>query len=201
MDLQTLRTQVRELIEEKDTSNLTDSVLNDLIERATQRIESDFADDYGVTPRQMISTDSGTITASGYPLPSDWLRARSVSIGDSILRYAPPEKMPQESQNQDATVNLVYYANIPKLVNDTDTNWLLDIASRVYVYGTVIEYTFWNAESDIDRNSYINAYIDAREKTGRANSPRPSGGWQRAKGEQRGHYSIVGSNMIFGYSY
>ena len=200
MDLITLRDQVRELVEET-SSNLTDSVLNDLIERATQRIEADYATDTVPTPRQMMERDSGTITANGYPLPSDWLRARSVSIGDIILRYAPPEKMPQESQNEDATVSLIYYANIPKLVNDTDTNWLLDIASRVYVYATVIEYTLWNADSQVDRAEYVGAYRDARDATGRANSPRASGGWQRAKGEQRGHYSIVGSNMIFGYSY
>lgn len=201
MDLATLRSQVREIVEEKDTVNLTDAVLNDLVERSTQRIETDYADDYGVTPRQMMASDSGTILSAGYPLPSDFMRARSVRIGSSTLRYIAPESLPAETQQQDATVDIIYYANIPKLVNDTDTNWLLDIASRVYVFATLIEYTLWNAESDIDRGTTAELYTDARDKTARANSPRPSGGFQRAKGEQRGHYSIVGSNMIFGYTY
>ena len=179
-------------------SNLSDSILNDLIENATQQIESDYATDTVPTPRQMMERDSGTITANGYPLPSDWLRARSVSIGDATLRYAPPEKMPQESQNQDATVNLTYYAKIPSLVNDTDTNWLLDLASRVYVYCGCVQVAYWNKD---DPSPWLGYYRDARDATGRANSPRSSGGWQRAKGEQRGHYSIVGANMIFGYSY
>lgn len=197
MDLQTLRNQAREMYSECP-SNLTDSILNDLIEYATQEIEADYAKDHIPTPRQMMARDSGTITASGYPLPSDFLRARSVSIGDSVLRYAPPEKMPQESQNEDATVNLIYYANLPKLVNDTDTNWLLDIASRVYVYATCIQIANWSKDAPAVWATY---YATARDATGRANSPRSSGGWQRAKGEQRGHYSIVGANMIFGYSY
>lgn len=200
MDLQTLRDQVRELLSES-SANLSDAVLNDLIERATQRIESDYTSDYGAVPRQMVSSVSGTITDTGYPLPADYLRPRSVSIGDSTLRYVAPELMPQTSQQVDATVSIVYYKRLDKLVNDTDTNWLLDIASRVYVYGTAVEYTMWNRESFQDRDAYANVYTESRKQTGRSNSPRSAGGWQRAKGNQQGSYSIVGENMIFGYTY
>ncbi len=199
MDLQTLRAQVRDLVSES-SSNLSDSTLNDLVERATQRIESDYSNDYGAKPRQMMESTSGTITATGFPLPSDWLRARSVSIGDATLRYTAPENLPQESQKQDATVRLVYYKKLDKLVNDTDTNWLLDLASRVYVYATAIEYSLWNRE-DGQEAKYTSFYVDARDQTARANSPRPSGGFQRSKGEQMGYYSIIGSNMVFGYTY
>lgn len=199
MDLQTLRDQVRDLVSE-DSTNLPDSTLDDLIERATQRIETDFTDDYGVTPRQMVAKTSGTITEDGFLLPSDWLRARSVSIGDSILRYVPPEKIPQTSQGVDSTVNLVYYQKLDKLVNDTDTNWLLDTASRVYVYGTAIEYARWNKDAN-DEVVYAGYYKDAIDKTSRANSPRPSGGFGRAKGRQLGEYTIIGDYMVFGYSY
>ena len=201
MDLATLRSQVRELVEEKDTANLTDAVLNDLIERATQRIEADYTDDYGATPRQMMATASGTITSTGFALPSDFLRARAVRIGNATIRYASPEMLAATSEQEDSTVDIVYYARLPKLVNDTDTNWLLDIASRVYVYATVIEYTMWNVETEIDKNSYASVYTEAKDQTGRSNSPRSAGGWQRNKGHHQGHYTVIGENMVFGDLY
>lgn len=200
MDLKTLRDDVRDLLDET-SGNLSDPVLNTLIERATQRIEADFADDYGETPRQMITAINGTIAATGFALPSDWLRARSVKIGDAILRYVAPELMPNESSGEDSTVYLVYYARIPKLVNDTDTNWLLDIASRVYVYATAVEYTLWNKEAAQDRANYQQEYMMASDTTARSNSARSSGGFQRFKAQMQGTYSVVGDNMIFGYQF
>ena len=196
MTLQTLRNQVRDLLSE-DAENLPDATLNDLIERASQRIESDYTKDTNVTPRQMIVSTSGTITSTGFPLPSDWLRARVVRIGDYILRYVSPEMVPVVSEQQDATVEIYYVRTIPKLVNDTDTNWLLDLAARVYLYATAVEYCYWNDEEETTRQRYLNAYGEARDGTGRANSPRPVGGWKRGISNQRGHYTIVGSNMVF----
>ncbi len=198
MDLQTLRNQVRDLLSE-DSSNLTDSMLDDLIERCTQRAEQDFADDYGVTPRQMLESVTGTITANGYQLPSDWLRARTVKRGDDHLRYRPLEDMPQDSAGEGSEVYITYYKQIPKLVNDTDTNWLLDRASRLYVFGTALEYTYWNRESEQDRGRYFQEYNDSMQKVSRSNSPRPSGGFGRTRGRQHGFYSIRGDYMIFGY--
>jgi len=200
LDLATLREQVRELLSET-VGNLPDSTLNDLIERATQRIESDYTNDYGPVPRQMIEMDSGTITDTGFALPSDFLRARTVRIGDSTLRYTSPESIPSTSEGVDSTVDIVYYARLAKLVNDTDTNWLLDIASRVYIYATAVEYTMWDSESLQNKDSYANVYTEAMKQTGRSNSPRSAGGWMRGKGHQAGFYSIVGENMIFGYRY
>ena len=199
MDLQTLRAEVRDLLSE-DSSNLSDPTLDTLIERATQRIESAYGNDYGVTPRQMISYTTGTISADGLQLPSDFLRARVVKIGDNHYRYQPLENMPNTTAGEDSEVHLTYYAKLDKLSADTDTNWLLDLASRVYVYGTAIEYTLWNRESEGDRARYIEEFSNALEETGRANSPRPSGGFGRSKGRQHGFYSVRGDYMIFGYS-
>lgn len=44
-------------------------------------------------------------------------------------------------QRQDApfTVTASYYARAPYLAADTDTNWLLDSASDLYLYGALIE--------------------------------------------------------------
>lgn len=200
MDLATLRDQIRDLLSETSGS-LSDSSLDELIERATQRIESDYTSDYGATPRQMVASTSGTITTTGFALPSDYLRARSVKIGDSVLRYTAPEVMPSESEQVDATVNILYYARIPKLVNDTDTNWLLDIASRVYVFATCVEYTMWHRESMQDKESFASVYEEARDATGRSNSPRSAGGFQRGKGQGGGFYTVVGENMVFGFRY
>ena len=116
----------------EDPANLTDSTLDTLIERATQRIESAFGNDYRVTPRQMIEATTGTIGAQGLALPSDFLRARVVKIGDNHHRYRPLEDMPSDSAGEGTEVRVTYYKRLDKLVNDTDSNWLLDIAVRAW---------------------------------------------------------------------
>ncbi len=199
MTLATLRNQVRDVVKDFDTGNLSDSTLDDLIERATQRIETDYADDYGTTPRQMIEKLSQTVLSTGWPIPSDWLRARAVRIGNQTLRYTAPENMPDEVQQEDATLVATYYKKLDRLVNDTDTNWLLDTASRVYVYATAIEYAIWNKSELEDKGGYMAEYVSARDATARANSPRPSGGFGRQSGHQQGYYTIVGTNLIPGY--
>jgi hypothetical protein len=199
LDLATLRSQVRELVSET-VGNLPDSTLDDLIERATQRVEVDYSDDRGSKPRQMLGQLSGTVTSNGLALPADFQRARTVRIGSRNMRYTALENMPTETAQVDADVTGSYYKRIDKLVNDTDTNWLLDIGSRVYVYATAIEYTFWNKESIQDRSEYRSEYIDAAKTLARANSPRPAGGFGRSAGHVGGYYSINGDYMVFGGS-
>jgi len=180
--------------------NYPNATVDDHIERATQRIEVDYADDYGAKPRQMIGQLTGTVVAEGLLLPTDFQRARTVRIGSRNMRYTALENMPTETANVDAAVTGAYYKRIPKLVNDTDTNWLLDIGSRVYVYATAIEYTYWNKESVQDRAGYQSEYKDAAKTLARANSPRPAGGFGRSHGHIGGYYSINGEHMIFGGS-
>ena len=119
-------------------------------------------------------------------------------IGNSILRYYAVEGMGEESASQDSELFLTYYQQIPKLVNDTDTNWALDRSSRVYVYGTALEYTYWNLESAKDRATYLNEYTAAMQRTSRSNSPRPSGGFGRTSGKQHGFYCIRGDYIVIG---
>jgi hypothetical protein len=199
LDLATLRDQVRELLSET-VGNLPDPTLNVLIERATQRIEVDYADDRGAKPRQMLGQLTGTVTSDGLALPSDFQRARTVRIGSRNMRYTALENMPAETAQVDADVTGAYYKRIDKLVNDADTNWLLDIGARVYVYATAIEYTFWNKDSMQDRESYRSEYRDAAGTLARANSPRPAGGFGRSSGHIGGYYSINGDYMVFGGS-
>lgn len=198
MDLSTLRTQVRTLLSET-VGNLPDSTLDDQIERATQRIEVDYSDDRGAKPRQMLGQLTGTVTSLGLLLPSDFQRARTVRIGSRNMRYKSLESMPTETAQVDGAVTGAYYKRIPKLVADTDTNWLLDIASRVYVYATAIEYTFW-AKDATERAGYKREYRDAAVTVARANSPRPAGGFGRGSDRVGGFYSINGDYMIFGGS-
>ncbi len=190
MDLQTLRDQVRDLVSEESV-NLTDSTLNDLIERCRQRAEADFADDYGTAPRFMMAKYSSQVFEifNGVPIPPDCLRIKTVKIGDSVLRYVPIENVQTTTAGIGSTVDLDYLQKIPNLTQDTDTNWLLDNASRVYVYGTALEYAYWNREAE-GRAVYHQAYTEAVEKTSRAFSYRPSGVLRRSKGRQNGTYSI-----------
>ena len=190
MDLQTLRDQVRDLLSES-SSNLSDSTLNDLIERCRQRAEADFADDYGTAPRFMMAKYSGQVFEifNGVPIPPDCLRIKTVKIGNSILRYVPIENVQTTTAAIGSTVDLDYLQSIPNMTQDTDTNWLLDNASRVYVYGTALEYAYWNREPE-GRVLYDQAYREAVEKTARAFSYRPSGGFKRSRGREYGAYSI-----------
>lgn len=197
MDLSTLRDQVRDLVSET-VGNYPDSTLDGHIENATQRIEVDYSDDRGTKPRQMLGQLTGTVTYLGLALPTDFQRARTVRIGSRNFRYTSLENMATDTSQVDADVTGAYYKRIPKLINDTDTNWLLDIASRVYVYATAIEYTYWNKESQQDRASYQAEYRDAAKTVARANSPRPAGGFGRSSGVVGGYYSINGDYMVFG---
>ncbi len=168
------------------------------MEYATERIESDYSDGFDAKPRQMLARTSGTVTSSGLALPSDFLRAKTVRIESRNYRYTALENIATESSQVDATANLIYYKKLDRLVNDTDTNWLLDLASRVYVYATAIEYTLWNDEAAEDRNKYTEQYMDAALTTARANAPQPSTAWGRSTDHVGGVYSIDGNYIIFG---
>ena len=198
-----MRDEVRDLLKESEAQgNYPNSTLNQHIEYATQRIESDFiSDEYDMKPRQMLARASGLVTSSGFALPSDLLKPKTVRIGSRNFRYTSLENISTESSQVDSTVNLVYWKKLEKLVNDTETNWLLDIASRVYVYATAIEYTYWNKESVQDRAEYMKEYGDCAATTARANAPQPSTGFGRSSDHIAGYYSIDADYIVFGQVY
>jgi hypothetical protein len=57
-------------------------------------------------------------------------KAHHYSIHGNQLEFVPP-------LSEDTEIELTYYARIPALEEDTDTNWLLDTWPDLYIYGAL----------------------------------------------------------------
>lgn len=193
---QELREEVRDLLS-RNTEDLPNSSLDPMIDRASQRIETDFASDYLPTPRQMLfSVNTIIFDEDGAPLPTDLLRVKSVKIGERERRYVPLSHIGAQTQDLTTQIKVVYYQRLFRMPFDDDTNWVLEYSDRLYVYGTAIEYTMWNKEAQSDKATYVEAYTDALNQTAVANQAAPVSGFGRAKTVWNGFYSITADNKL-----
>jgi hypothetical protein len=89
-------------------------------------------------------------------LPSDFLELRNVvdSSGSTFGSYylsgfslVFPSNDPNDDSISEVTV--LYYARVPALVNDTDTNWLLTLYPHLYLYGVMVEMGPWLVDASV----------------------------------------------------
>ena len=197
---QTLRDDVRDTLSE-DNANLSDSQINRMIRLATRKLERDLIDEKRPNPRQMLARLTGTTNSEGVlTLPSDYLRARSVRIDDTIYKYASSEKIQIQDSPADTEVDGSYYQRIEDLT-DTTSNWLLDIADDLYIWATCLQYAPWNKDGE-DLSVYGGLYTDALETVCKSNSLRPTGGMvQQKRVKYKSWYTVIGESMYFGRAY
>lgn len=115
--------------------------------------------------RQMLATATITIDSELETLPSDFLETRSLVLNTNPVRalnFRTIDSMamfkasnPQQGTPTDFTVigsnfqllpapdtsysaTLTYYQSIPRLSNTVASNWLLDKAPDIYLYGALI---------------------------------------------------------------
>ena len=131
-----------------------------------------------------------TIDAQTVALPSDFLEQRShyIDVADPIQRvqFAPPERFRDYDQGQASgfpsfytieggnllfspppdgtyTGKWTYLARNPRLVDDTDTNEILQNYAGLYLYGSLIEANGFTG-NDPRAMTWATFYDDAMEK-------------------------------------
>ena len=82
-----------------------------------------------VTPLEYVTGESlnqlkATSSAVGRP-------THYTNIGTEIQVFPSPDSS--------YTAELVYFRNVPKLSNTNTTNWLLELAPDLYLYGTLLQ--------------------------------------------------------------
>lgn len=180
---------------------MTDTSLNRMIRLATRKLERDMLSEERPNPRQMLAQLTGTTDGNGVlALPSDFLRARSVRIDDTIYKYASSEKIEIQDSPTNTEVNGTYYQKLEDLT-DTTSNWLLDTADDLYIWATCLQYGPWNKDNN-DMSVYGSLYADALQSVCKANSLRPTGGMiQQKRVSYKSWYTVIGDSMYFGRAY
>lgn len=152
MNKQGIREQVKALMNRND---FTDALANTFIDQATARIQRTLR----IPP--MEKTEIYTITdvsPDTLVLPNDFLNVKYLYANDTLVEFvdfgryiAAPlgNGTPQiytrlqgtlklkPTPTEGSTVTLVYYGEIPDLVNDTDETWLSAIGSDLLIYGAL----------------------------------------------------------------
>ncbi len=152
MDKQGIRDQVKALMNRND---FTDALANTFIDQATARIQRTLR----VPPMEKTEIyTAGAIAPETLVLPADFLGVKYLYTDDGLLEFVDLGKY-LSTPNQagvptiytriqaalkvkpfpvlNSTVTMVYYGEIPDLVNDTDETWLSAIASDLLIYGAL----------------------------------------------------------------
>jgi len=153
----TLKTEIADFL---DRTDLT-SIIPSFITSAHNKLNRD------LRVREMISRATATLDTEYSAFPADFLQVRDIRINTDpvqTLSMITPEQQNQERQTHGNssgrpkyftimgstwqvfptpdtntyTAEMAYYAKIPVLSSDSDTNWLLTKAPEVYLYGALV---------------------------------------------------------------
>jgi len=148
-----IRSQVSALLNRND---VTDALLDTFIDQATTRIQRTLR----IPPMEKVELYTITdVVPDTLVLPNDFLNVKHLYTGDTMLEYVDLGKFlstldsvgstPQMYSRIQGTlkikptpsvgtvITLVYYGEIPDLVNDTDETWLSAIASDLLIYAAL----------------------------------------------------------------
>ena len=152
MNKQGIRNQVKALMNRND---FTDALADTFIDQATARIQRTLR----IPPMEKVELYTITdVTPDTLVLPNDFLNVKHLYTGETMLEFVDLGKFlatptyvgvpsiysrlqgtlkikPTPAQN--SVVTLVYYGEIPDLVNDTDETWLSAIGSDLLIYGAL----------------------------------------------------------------
>lgn len=148
-----IRNQIKALIARNDT---TDAIIDSFIDQAIARIQRTLR----VPPMEkMLVTTTTTTNPEIIVLPNDFLKLKHLYISNAPIEYVDvgtflktqdaPGNTPRiytriqgsyllkPTPPAGLTINMVYYGEIPDLVNDTDTNFISEIAPDLLIYGAL----------------------------------------------------------------
>lgn len=148
-----------------------EALMPTFLELAEQRIYAG-ASEGDVSPLRLSSMMTVVNPASS-TLPADFLEMKRVSVVISPtykkpLDFKPLENMGEQelasgspsffslrgnslvfSPSFSQNVEITYYAKFPALVNDTDSNWLTNNASSVYISAMLVEVGYYTVDPDM----------------------------------------------------
>jgi hypothetical protein len=152
MNKQGIREQVKALMNRND---FTDALANTFIDQATAQIQRTLR----IPPMEKTEVyTAGAVTPETLVLPADFLGVKYLYTDDSLLEFvdlgkylATPNEIGKPTIYTriqaalkvkpipvlDSTITMVYYGEIPDLVDDSDETWLSVIASDLLVYGAL----------------------------------------------------------------
>lgn len=148
-----IRNQIKALIARNDT---TDAIIDSFIDQAIARIQRTLR----VPPMEkMQTTTTTTVNPEIIVLPNDFLKLKHLYISNAPIEYVDvgtflktqdaPGNTPRiytriqgsyllkPTPPAGLTINMVYYGEIPDLVNDTDTNFVSEIAPDLLIYAAL----------------------------------------------------------------
>ncbi len=141
------------------------------LELAEQRIYAGASE--GDVPPLRLSSMMTVVNPASSTLPADFLEMKRVSVVMSPtykkpLDFKPLENMGEQelasgfpsffslrgnslvfSPSFSQDVEITYYAKFPALVNDTDSNWLTNNASSVYISAMLVEVGYYTEDPDL----------------------------------------------------
>lgn len=149
-----IRQQLSGLLNRNDA---TDTQLNTFIDQAVARIQRTLR----VPSMEKVQIYTiETETAGSLSVPNDFLALKHlytengtidyVDLGTFLKTVDAPGNVPKiytrvqgsllikPTPPEDYTVTMIYYGEIPDLVNDTDTNFVTEIASDLLVYAALV---------------------------------------------------------------
>ena len=138
--------ELRSAISAHVNRNFTDAQLVLFVSLAEDEIRND------VRVRVQLNAATGTTTDNYIPAPLDLMEVRSLTMGDTLMRYTEPGQFTDmvDAQARGAYTilgdyiyvtepvgtdyELVYWSAFERLAADIDTNWLLTNAANVYLF-------------------------------------------------------------------
>ena len=146
-------------------------------------VETDLRNEVETREYEQLAT--GTMVADGFTAPLDYIRTRTLVVADHVYSYLPPETYAQKVDNDSTgrwyTINgadfsvlggtgedyeLLYYAQLAPLTVDADSNWILENAPDVYLWGACKYGSVFLKDMD-GMNSYGVMYEQAKAKLNR----------------------------------
>jgi hypothetical protein len=111
--------------------------LQSLFPGAVRKFESRFNVSVRIAEMEVAATLD--VTNGVATLPSEFLELRNVQGQTSNPTYYLDGNRIVFTSNAPDTVDVLYYARLPALVNDSDSNWLLLGYPHLYEYGVAAE--------------------------------------------------------------
>lgn len=148
-----------------------ETLMPTFLELAEQRIYAGASE--GDVPPLRLSSMMTVVNPASPTLPADFLEMKRVSVVMSPtykkpLDFKPLENMGEQelasgspsffslrgnslvfSPSFSQNVEITYYAKFPALVNDTDSNWLTNNASSVYISAMLVEVGYYTVDPDM----------------------------------------------------
>jgi len=148
-----------------------EALMPTFLELAEQRIYAGASE--GDVPPLRLSSMMTVVNPASSTLPADFLEMKRVSVVMSPtykkpLDFKPLENMGEQelasgspsffslrgnslvfSPSFSQDVEITYYAKFPALVNDTDSNWLTNNASSVYISAMLVEVGYYTVDPDL----------------------------------------------------